>query len=137
ITGYAGYFDGPLGGITLAVNGLAAKPGGGSWSTFSDARLKHDVRPLEGTLDKLLALHGVSFVYNDPAAIHERPGLRIGMVAQEVEKVFPDWVETGPEGYRRLTYRGFEALTVEAVRDLRHEKDAEIERLKQGIAGLT
>lgn len=120
-------------GFTLAVNGSAAKPGGGSWSTFSDARLKHDVQPLEGALDQLLALHGVRFEYIDPAAIHELPGERIGMVAQEVAQVFPDWVDEGPDGYLRLTVRGFEALAVEALRDLRREKDAQIESLRSAL----
>jgi len=117
----------------LAVNGSAAKPGGGSWSLFSDARLKRDIRPLEGTLDRLLALRGVTFEYIEPAAIHELPGTRIGMVAQEVEKVFPDWISEGPDGYRRLTFRGFEALTVEALRDLREEKNAEIAALRSAL----
>jgi hypothetical protein len=30
----------------LTVNGTASKPGGGSWSTFSDARLKKNIQPL-------------------------------------------------------------------------------------------
>ena len=98
-----------------------------------DARLKRDIRPLEGTLDRLLALRGVSFEYIDPAAIHELPGTRIGMVAQDVEQVFPDWVSEGPDGYRRLTYRGFEALAVEALRDLREEKNAEIAALRSAL----
>lgn len=69
-------------GFTFSVNGSASKPGGGSWSLYSDARLKRDIRPLEGTLDRLLALRGVTFEYVDPEAIHELPGTRIGMVAQ-------------------------------------------------------
>jgi hypothetical protein len=40
------------------------------------------------------------------------------MIAQEVEKVFPSWVDTGTDGYKRLTFRGFEAVAVEAVREL-------------------
>jgi hypothetical protein len=122
------------GGFTLAVNGGAAKPGGGSWSVFSDARLKHAVEPLRGTLDRLLALRGVSFEYNEPEKLHELPGRRIGMLAQEVERTFPDWVGRSPEGYLHLTYRGFEALTVEALRDLRREKDTEITELRTKLA---
>jgi hypothetical protein len=128
----------------LTVNGEAGKPGGGSWSNFSDARLKHDIEPLSGTLEKLLSLRGVSFEYDDPASIHELAGRRIGMIAQEVAPVFPDWVAESPNGYLNLTYRGFEALTVEALRDLRAEKDAEIaalrsemEALKAAVAALT
>ena len=40
------------------------------------------------------------------------------MIAQEVETVLPDWVSTTPEGYKLLAIRGFEALTVEAFREL-------------------
>jgi hypothetical protein len=119
------------GGFALAVNGDAAKTGGGGWAVFSDARMKRDIEPLRGTLDRLLALRGVSFEYRDPEGIHERPGRRIGMIAQEVEAVFPDWVGRAREGYLYLTYRGFEALTVEALRDLREEKDREIARIQR------
>jgi hypothetical protein len=113
-------------GFQLAVNGTAAKPGGGSWSTLSDARLKKNVQPLTGSLDKLLQLRGVTFEYIDPKAINELPGTRTGMIAQEVEQVFPDWVDQGPDGVRRLTFRGFESLTVEALRDIKTESDARL-----------
>ncbi len=73
-------------------------------------------------MDKLLALQGVSFEYIDPAKIHELSGERMGLIAQEVEKVFPDWVETGADGYKRVTVRGLEALVVEALRELRTEQ---------------
>jgi hypothetical protein len=115
---------------TLSVNGTADKPGGGSWTVFSDARLKKNVQPLEGALDRLMRLQGVTFEYKDPGAIHELPGAQIGMIAQEVEKVFPDWVDTAPTGMKRLSIHGFEALTVEALRDLRKEKDDRIAALE-------
>lgn len=124
----------------LTVNGSASKPGGGSWSSFSDQRLKKNIRPLAGALDKLLALHGVNFEYIDPAKIHELSGERMGLLAQEVEKVFPDWVESGADGYKRVTVRGLEALVVEALRQLRQEQqstdkenDAAIQELNQKL----
>jgi hypothetical protein len=130
-----------IGGIftpafNLHVNGTAGKPGGGSWSVASDARLKRNIQPLRGVLDKLLQLRGVSFEYRDPGSIYELPGERMGLIAQEVEPVFPDWVEAGPDGMKRLTVRGFEALTIEALRQLREEKGAELQELKQSVAEL-
>lgn len=122
--------------FTLEVNGSAGKPGGGSWSVASDVRLKKKIHPLAGALDKLLALRGVSFEYINPEKIHELSGERMGLIAQEVEKVFPDWVETGPDGYKRVTVRGLESLVVEALRQLRSEKDAEIQELKQRLETL-
>lgn len=120
----------------LHVNGSAGKPGGGSWSVASDVRLKKNIQPLQGALDKLLQLHGVTFEYKDPEAINELPGQRMGLIAQEVEKVFPDWVEEGPDGMKRLTVRGFEALTIEALRQVREEKDARIARLEEENAAV-
>lgn len=114
----------------LSVNGNASKTGGGSWATFSDARLKKNIQPLQNSLDQLLALQGVSFEYIDPASVNEKSGTRVGMIAQDVEQVFPDWVSNTPRGFKALSFSGFEALTVEALRDLRTEKDVELAALR-------
>ena len=79
----------------------------------------------------------MTFEYKDPDAINELHGERIGMIAQEVEQVFPDWVEEGGHGYKTLTFRGFEALTVEAFRELRDEKDSQIRSLEDQNEELT
>ncbi len=141
---YAGGFDGRVhitGNVgiktttpnfALEVNGTAGKPGGGGWSNSSDRRLKKNVEDLEGALATLLELRGVSFEYKDPDAINELHGERIGFIAQEVEAVLPDWVDEGEDGYKRLTIRGFEALAVEALRELRDENQelrARVDRL--------
>jgi endosialidase-like protein len=98
--------------------GNAYKPGGGSWSTLSDVRTKKSVEPLSNALGQLLKLHGVTYEYTNPSAFHELPGTHVGMVAQDVEQVFPSWVDTGADGYKRVTFRGFESVAVEAVREL-------------------
>lgn len=124
------------GAFDLAVNGSAAKPGGGSWSSFSDARLKKNIRPLGAdALERLLSLRGYQFEYRDEA-IERRlalPGTRIGLVAQEVEQVFPDWIDEDEEGYKFVTERGTTALFVEALRTLRAERDAQIAELREII----
>jgi hypothetical protein len=122
-------------GFKLAVNGSAGKPGGGSWSNYSDHRLKKNIEPLAGALDRMLQLEGVSFEYIDPDHFSYVEGQQLGMIAQEVEKVFPDWVDESG-GYKTVTYRGFEAITVEAFRQLRKEKDTEISALKERLAKM-
>ncbi len=120
----------------LHVNGSAGKPGGGSWSNASDINLKKNIHDLDGALDSILRLRGVTFEYKDPEAINELPGTRIGVIAQEVEKVFPDWVDQTEASYKTVTFRGFEAVAVEAIRELRAEKDAEIADLRNRVADL-
>ena len=83
-----------------------------------------------------MKLRGVTFEYEDPDSINELHGTRIGMIAQEVEEVFPDWVSEAGHGYKTLTFRGFEALIVEALRELRPEKNAETELLRNENAEL-
>ena len=115
----------------------AFKPGGGPWSAFSDRRGKHDIEPLCGALDTVLQLQGVTFQYtNEAIADHKGlPGEQIGFVADEVERVLPAWVNRDADGYRYLTKRGATALLVEALRDLREEKDRQLAERDTALAG--
>lgn len=124
-----GHFDGvsvidrlfidPAG--ALNVTGQAFKPGGGSWAVLSDARLKSDVAPIAGSLDRLLSLEGVSYRYTQPDGKLRLAGTHTGFIAQQVTEVFPDWVGTDEKGFLSVAPQGFEALTVEALRELRAE----------------
>jgi Chaperone of endosialidase len=105
----------------------------GTWSVFSDRRLKRDIAPIEHPLDKFLGLQGTTFEYVDPAQALATPGRRMGFIAQDVERVLPQWVSEDSRGYKLVTMQGFEALTVEAMRDLRAEKDAEITVLQDKL----
>jgi hypothetical protein len=119
--------------------GDAGKPGGGSWANTSDVRLKKNIAPLEGSLDTLLALRGVTFEYKDAKAIGELDGTRTGFIAQDVERVMPDWVWDASDGYKRVTIRGFEAMAVEAIRELDQNNDelqAENDDLRDRIERL-
>ena len=42
----------------------------------------------------------------------------MGVIAQDAEKVFPELVETTPEGLKRVTYEGLIAPLIEAVKEL-------------------
>lgn len=110
------------------------KPTAGGFSAPSDARLKQHVAPLENALNRLLALRGSTFEYRkDAPEGFYAPGVQTGFIAQEVEKVFPEWVSTDPSGYKLVGIKGFEALAVEALRELQQQKDAEIETLQMQL----
>ncbi|MBX3380393.1 MAG: tail fiber domain-containing protein [Phycisphaeraceae bacterium] len=120
------------GSFLLAVNGAAANRTG-SWSVLSDARLKKDIRDVQrGTLDRLLELRGVEFEYTEEALAGHNvaSGPMVGFLAQDVECVFPEWIECDENGMRFVTERGTTALMVEALRELRNEKDRQIDDLK-------
>jgi hypothetical protein len=116
----------------LKVLGNAYKSGGGGWTGASDEKLKKNVKSLKGALDALLQLRGVSFEWKEPEKQGNLTGSQIGMVAQDVEKVFPAWVGTSPDGMKNITFRGFEALTVEALREL----SMKMEELSQRVQAI-
>jgi hypothetical protein len=108
----------------------------------SDARLKTNIQPLTNVLEKLEQIRGVSYERVDaPAVADGSPRRRdIGVIAQEVETVFPELVTpSGYEDYKAVAYQRLTAVLIEAVKELRAElKDvkAENEKLRQRIDRL-
>jgi len=76
--------------LQLSAND-AFKPGGGSWGDTSDARLKTNVAPVTGALDKLIQLRGVTYDWINPQ-LHGNTAATGGFIAQEVAAVFPSFV---------------------------------------------
>ncbi len=68
--------------------------------------------------EKISRLRGVTWEWKDdaPEDAKEQPGM--GVIAQEVEKVFPQLVETTPEGLKKVNYDGLIAPLIEAVKEL-------------------
>jgi hypothetical protein len=98
----------------------------GAWSVLSDARLKKNIRDIASPLDTYLRLRGHWFEYIDPKAVMADEGERMGFVAQEVRAAVPQWVREGEDGILSVVPTGFEALTVEAVRQL-HDENATVD----------
>ena len=88
----------------------------------SDARLKKDIRPLENPLDKITRVRGVSFHWKDEKKGTDR---EIGVIAQEVEKEFPELVSTDGEGYKSVAYGKLTAVLIEAVKAQRSAMEAQ------------
>jgi hypothetical protein len=106
-----------------------------SFPTSSDARLKTNIAPLTNVLEKLQQIHGLSFDWNEVyQSLGRSSGRReIGVIAQEVEAVFPELVSTwGEQGYRAVDYGRLTAVLIEAVKELK----AENEELKRRIEAL-
>ena len=134
--------------VILNLYGNANKPGGGTWGNTSDQRIKKNIQPLAGALDKLAQLHGVSFDWANPEDHSNQTTRQAGFLAQQVEAVFPDWVTEisaaahdkalTPDGKVKTIYLPFEfdALVVEALRELRAEKDERIAALERQNADL-
>jgi len=102
----------------------------------SDARFKTNISPITNSLQKVLALRGVHFNWNT-TAFPERmfsDKKTIGFIAQEVEKVVPEIVQTEntPEQYKSVHYDKVVALLVEAIK----EQQKQINQLQKQVKKL-
>ena len=100
----------------------------------SDIRLKENIKPLEGTLEKIDSIRGVTYDWKELTeeerkTVHSHTGSDIGVIAQEVEEVFPDLVENRPHGYKAVNYEKLSAVLLSAVKELKQE----VEDLKKKI----
>jgi len=126
----------PQTSFKLGVSGTAAKTGGGSWAVFSDKRLKKNIVSMTGSLDTISALRPVNFEYTAKDHFSYTPGVQSGFIAQEVQRVIPQWVNTADDGYFYLDQVGYEALIVDAIQELRIEKDATDKQLQDELSRL-
>ena len=98
----------------------------------SDERYKDNLQVITSPIDKVKSLNGYTFTWNDK---HEQfnGNNDIGVVAQEVEKVFPEIVDTRDNGYKAVKYEKMVALLIEAVKD----QQKQIDKLKQRLDGCS
>ena len=99
-------------------NIMSPRINGVPYIPFSDKRLKKNIASLEGALDTLLQLSGKTFEWKQPEKYSNMTGQQRGFIAQDVEKVIPQWVHENDEGMKLLACIGFEAMAVEAIREL-------------------
>ena len=96
----------------------------------SDLRLKTDVSPLRQTAADILKLRAVRFRWRH-AAEHD-DDYAIGLIAQEVEEVFPEVVSIGPDGMKGINYPVLIAPLIEAMK----QQQAQIGELRAHIEAL-
>ena len=123
---------------TFHINGTLSA---NSMAKSSDIRLKKDIRPVNSTLDEMMRLNPVSFRFTD-TQVNEYSlpdGLQYGLIAQELEEVFPDLVLTDNNGYKMVDYSSLSSLLIPAIQELNTElvkRDEIIEDLRRNESEL-
>ena len=115
------YFAGNDGGsdvtaLTLDMSAAGAATFNNNVTAFSDRRLKSDIQTLENGLEKVEQLRGVTYTRND----NVDGGQQLGVIAQEVEEVFPQVVLTADDerGTKSVDYGRLTGALIEAVKEL-------------------
>lgn len=94
----------------------------GNVTAYSDERLKDNISTIDGALDKISSIRGVTYNRND---LKDNPR-QTGVIAQEVEKVLPEVVRTDDEGMKTVAYGNMVGLLIEAIK----EQQTQIDDLK-------
>jgi hypothetical protein len=93
----------------------------------SDVRLKKHIKPIKNALDNVTHLRGITFRWKDKKKDKKQ---LLGVIAQELETVFPEVVSTDNNGYKSVDYSSLVAPLIEAVKELKAENEALKERLE-------
>ena len=102
--------------LTLDMSAAGAATFNNNVTAFSDRRLKSDIQTLENGLEKVEQLRGVTYTRDD----NVDGGQQLGVIAQEVEEVFPQVVLTADDerGTKSVDYGRLTGALIEAVKEL-------------------
>ena len=121
------------GSFKLAVNGSAAKPGGGSWSNFSDIRLKEINGDYKAGLSEVSKLNPVRYRYKENGQLRLPADKEfVGVIAQKVQSAIPEAVEEDDNGYLMVNNDPIIWAMVNAIKELRTQN----QELKQRVEAL-
>lgn len=102
-------------------------------TSSSDRRLKENILPLKNPLQKIIKLQGVEYDYKDRSKYGDQH--QVGVIAQDVEKVFPEVVQTDSKsGLKSVAYDHLVAPIIEAMKELfgiSQQQSREIASLKE------
>jgi hypothetical protein len=93
------------------------------FTSLSDASKKTNIRPIENSIELTKQLNGVRFDWID----NNQPS--IGVIAQDIEKILPEVVETNNDGLKSVAYGNIVGVLIEAIK----EQQVRIEELEEKV----
>ena len=96
----------------------------------SDIRFKENIVPIENALDKISKISGNTYDWKAENKIeHGYEGNDVGVIAQEIEAVLPQLVQTRENGFKAVKYDKLVALLIEGIK----EQQTQIEKLRMDL----
>jgi hypothetical protein len=96
----------------------------------SDRRLKKDIVDAEPMLARLMQLPFRRFRWNDGAD----PRHEFGVIAQEVEPLFPDLIGKSPDGMLTVGYTSFATIACKSIQELNQKMEDKIAQLETKLS---
>jgi hypothetical protein len=120
-------------GIGMAASGTAGRIDATNdvvAYSSSDIRFKENIKPIENALDKISKISGNTYDWKEENKIeHGYEGNDVGVIAQEIEAVLPQLVQTRESGFKAVKYDKLVALLIEGIK----EQQKQIDELKSKL----
>ncbi len=116
-------------GNVLSLSGDGNATLAGTLTQNSDLRLKKNITPLQNPLQKILQLNGYNYYWKNEIADNS---LQTGVLAQDVQKLFPELVKQDSKGILSVNYSGLIPVLIESVK----EQQKQIDELKELVMKL-
>ncbi len=118
----------------VEITGIVTAQGG---FVTSDKRFKQNITQLTGSLNKITALNGYSYDWNQVAFPEKNfsDKAQLGLIAQEVEEIVPEAIHIDDDGYYSVDYQKMIPLLIEAIKEQQvtiESQGKDIEQLKGG-----
>jgi trimeric autotransporter adhesin len=101
----------------------------GTLTELSDSRMKRNIVPINNVLGSLKKINAYTYFWKDET---KDPDQHIGLLAQEVDNIFPQLVKKDREGLLSVSYSGFVPLLIKGMQ----EQQNQIDELKKELAEL-
>ena len=116
---YLNWYSG-TGGVAVGNGATNYGPiAASAFNVSSDRRLKTDITPIDDALDRILQISAYNFRYKS----EPNGPMQVGLMAQEVEKVYPEVVSFNDKGFRQVNYSGLVGPIIAAVKNLKKQQD--------------
>jgi hypothetical protein len=96
--------------------------------------LKTNIETLGNALQAIDSMRGVRFEYKDQKKYAKGP--KIGVIAQELLKVYPEMVTKGTDGFFKVDYTQLTGVLIQAVKEQQQkmkQQQLEIDELKNRL----
>ena len=99
----------------------------GNVTAYSDITLKENIEVIPNALDKVSSIRGVTYDRID----NEDLPRQAGVIAQEVEVVLPEVVNTDENGIKSVAYGNMVGLLIESIKELKTQNEVLNNRISQ------
>jgi|LakMenEpi03Aug12_release.lakeMendotaPanAssembly.Ray.scaffolds.fasta_scaffold00038_40 hypothetical protein len=124
-------------GIGMAATGTAGRIDAANdivAFSSSDIRFKENIKPIENAIDKIRKISGNTYDWKEENKVeHGYEGNDVGVIAQEIEAVLPQLVQTRESGFKAVKYDKLVALLIEGIK----EQQLQIEQLRIDLNNCT